>query len=284
VFAHIFPPLVFLGKSLSDDAILQVSSLHLQAGDVSILQDINLAVKAGQVLGVIGPNGAGKTSLLNCLTASLRPSSGMICLKQQDMTQLSPIEVARHIAVVRQFNELVFALNLQQVVKMGLLPHKKLFSAFNVKDQQRIELALNQVGLEQKAPQLFSSLSGGEQQRALIARALVQQAEIFILDEPTNHLDIRYQHQILQLLKTLSADLGLTVVMSVHDLNLAAMYCDHLCLLDNGQVCAQGTVEQVLEPELLSRVFAVNCVLRMDELSGGIRIDSYPRNKQDQQR
>lgn len=273
---YLFLPLV-LGKSLTDNITLEASKLSLQAGSFTILKDINLSVSTGEVLGIIGPNGAGKTSLLKCLTGALATSSGCVTLLQQDISQLSAMDIARHIAVVRQFNEMVFALDLQQVVKMGLLPHKTLLSSFNRDDQQRIEQALEQVGLSQKAHQLFSSLSGGEQQRALIARALVQQANTFVLDEPTNHLDIHYQHQILQLLKQLSRDLGLTVVMSVHDLNLAAMYCDRLCLLDKGQVRALGSVEHVLEPELLSGVFAVDCRRRRDELTGGLRIDSYPK-------
>ena len=135
--------------------------------------------------------------------------------------------------------------------------------------------AISRVGLENKTRQTFSSLSGGEQQRGLIARALVQQAALIILDEPVNHLDVYYQHQVLSLLRSLAHKLNITVVMSLHDLNLAANYCDHLVLLDQGKMVSQGTPEQVLTAERLQQVFKIPCKIRHDDLNAAFRVDFY---------
>ncbi len=136
--------------------------------------------------------------------------------------------------------------------------------------------AISRVGLDNKIQQSFNSLSGGEQQRGLIARALVQKAALIVLDEPVNHLDIYYQHQVLKLLRSLAHKLNITVVMSLHDLNLAANYCDHLCLLDQGKMVAQGPPEHVLTSQRLEQVFRIPCQIRHDTNNAAFRVDFYP--------
>jgi iron complex transport system ATP-binding protein len=226
-------------------------------------------------MGVLGPNGAGKTSLLKMLSGQLN-SHHSVSWNNKNLTDYEPMSLAKHIAVVNQINESVFALNLYQIVRMGLLPHKSLLSRQTAADDKSISDAISRVGLDNKVKQTFSSLSGGEQQRGLIARALVQKAALIVLDEPVNHLDIYYQHQVLKLLRTLAHKLNITVVMSLHDLNLAANYCDHLCLLDKGKMVAQGSPEKVLTSQRLQHVFKIPCQIRHDGNNAAFRVDFYP--------
>ncbi|MCY0966732.1 ABC transporter ATP-binding protein [Parathalassolituus penaei] len=239
----------------------------------AILQAVSLQLPAGQVLGLLGPNGAGKTTLLRALTGQL-PCEGRVAWMGRPLATMPLAERARQIAIVNQLNDPVLALSLRQVVQMGLLPHLSLLGRRSPDDLQRVEQALARVGLSDRADQRFVSLSGGEQQRALIARALVQQARLIVLDEPVNHLDVYYQHDVLTLLRTLAHETGLTVVMSLHDLNLASMYCDRLALLHEGHLRAFGSAREVLVPELLQRVFRLPCVVRAYD--GLMRVDFCP--------
>jgi iron complex transport system ATP-binding protein len=265
---------------MPESANLQAKQLSYEIAQKHILSDINLSLERGKVLGVLGPNGAGKTSLLKML-------SGQTASKQQvewcgkALEDFSPLERAKQIAVVNQLNESVFALSLQQIVRMGWLPHKTLLSRESEQDHAHLAASIAKVGLSNKTHQTFSSLSGGEQQRGLIARALVQKAALIVLDEPVNHLDIYYQHQVLKLLRTLAHQQQMTVVMSLHDINLAASYCDHLCLLNEGKMIAQGPVEKVLEAKTLEHVFNIPCRIRRDDLTQNLRVDFYPPNEQE---
>lgn len=238
---------------MSSTIALEVSHLSWQIDGKSILSDINFALQKGQMLGLIGPNGAGKSSLLRCLYRFVRPTSGKVSLFNQDIDQLSPKAFACRVAVVQQDTPQYFDLTTQQLVAMGLTPHKGLFDVNNSGDSEQIAKALAKVGLSHKVNQQYDRLSGGEKQRALIARAIVQQPQLLILDEPTNHLDIRYQIQILELVRSL----GISVIASIHDLNLASALCDSLLLLDQGQVSAMGTPEQVLTEARIGDVFGV---------------------------
>ncbi|MDN4503083.1 ABC transporter ATP-binding protein [Alteromonadaceae bacterium BrNp21-10] len=254
---------------------LKATHLDLQIDGKVILADINIELQPGKLLAVIGPNGAGKTSLLKMLSGQIK-TQGQVSWRGHALNHLSQMQLAQQIAVVNQLNDHVFALNLQQIVRMGLLPYKTLLSQDSNDDIQRIDDAIARVGLADKHQQRFSSLSGGEQQRGLIARALVQQAALIILDEPVNHLDVFYQHQVLSLLRNLAHQTNITVVMSLHDLNLTANYCDEICLLDQGRVHAQGDAETVLKADILQQVFHLPNVVRRDEISNNLRVDFYP--------
>ncbi|MEO9946895.1 ABC transporter ATP-binding protein [Paraglaciecola sp.] len=240
-----------------------------------ILSDIDLSVHRGEVLGVVGPNGAGKTSLLKILSGQVF-CQGSVFWKQKDLKEYSEMQRAQQIAVVNQINDSVFSLNLQQIVRMGLLPHSSLISRATPDDTLRIAQALEKVGLTEKAQQTFSSLSGGEQQRGLIARALVQRADLIVLDEPVNHLDVYYQHQVLQLLTSLARSLKVTVIMSLHDVNLAAHYCDNICLLNQGKLIAKGTPEAVFTTKQLSEVFRLPCAVTEGASNKSFHVNFYP--------
>jgi iron complex transport system ATP-binding protein len=252
---------------------LQVSQLSWLVKNKSILQNISFDVNQGEVIGIIGPNGAGKTSLLRCITNQIKNTanstlSGTIHLKNKALQYYPPKQLAQHFALVSQKAEPIFSLTVIDIVKMGLLPHQGFFSLDSDHDKAQIQLALNKVGLSGEGEKNFNLLSGGEQQRVLIARALVQKAQILILDEPTNHLDVYYQHQILQLVK----QLNITVIMTVHDLNLASQYCQRLLLLNQGQLICDGSPSEVLSVQQLQQVFKLPCLLEHDPLTNKPRV------------
>lgn len=247
-----------LTDGLLKDKVLAVSDLSWQVNDKLVLNNLSFSLKAGTMLGVIGPNGAGKSSLLRCLYRFIKASQGEISLFERPLSEYSPRELAKLIAVVQQESQGQLDMSTEQVVSLGLTPHKGLFDTLSLGDRQRVSQAIDRVGLRGKEHQAFEHLSGGEKQRASIARAIVQQPKLLILDEPTNHLDIRYQIQILELVKSL----GISVIASIHDLNLASALCDELLLMHSGRLVALGLPEEVLTTERIGEVFGVCCEIR----------------------
>ncbi len=257
--------------------LLSIKQLSWQVDNVQILRNISLSVSPGEIVGIIGPNGAGKTSLLNCMLRHISTYTGDIELDQQPTQTLSKKALANYFALVAQQTQSLFNLSVFDVVRMGLLPHKGLFEADTALDLLNIEQALTKVGLSHAHQHPFNQLSGGEQQRVLIARALVQRSTILILDEPTNHLDVYYQHQILSLVRSL----GITVIMTVHDLNLAAQYCQRLVVMKHGQVFADGDITSVFTDTILSDVFNLNCIITQHPISHVPQVVFYPKDKLD---
>lgn len=249
---------------LSNNSVLQANHVSVLIQDKTILDRVSLSACAGEVVGILGPNGAGKTTLLKVLSGQ-RQCEGEVTWQGRAITDFSIQSLAQQIAVVNQVNDVVFSVTLEQVVRMGLLPHKSLLSRQTQQDNLRIAQAIQAVGLADRKKQDFSSLSGGEQQRTLIARALVQGSPLLILDEPVNHLDVYYQHQILQLLHDLASQLGITVVMSLHDMNLASQYCDKLALLNDGKLATVGEPSDVLTAQRLSEVFGIPCQVELKQ-------------------
>ncbi|MGE8498547.1 MAG: ABC transporter ATP-binding protein [Pseudomonas sp.] len=233
-----------------------------------VLQDVGLSVADGELVGLIGPNGSGKTSLLRCAYRYQRPSQGEVELDGEALWSRSPRWSAQRVAVVLQEFPLDFGLNVAEVAAMGRTPHKGLFDGDDQTDARLVEESLARVGMAEARHQAFTSLSGGEKQRVLLARALVQQPGLLILDEPTNHLDPRYQLELLRQIKAL----GLATLASFHDLNLAAAFCDRLYVLDQGRLVAAGTPAEVLTADLLQQVFGVQALVDTHPLAGHPRI------------
>jgi len=241
-------------------SIIEVKNLCWKTNGKTILNDISFTIPNGQFVGVIGTNGSGKTSLLRSLYRFIKPSSGQVSLNGNDIWQQNAIDVAKQIAVVSQSNTNT-PYQVVDVVSMGLIPHKALFEGYSLQDKTLINNALNQLDLNELKNNDFETLSGGEQQRVLIARAIVQQGhnrnttqQLLIMDEPTNHLDVHYQLDLLQRVKKL----GISVIVSLHDLNIASAFCDQLLLIDNGEIIRQGTPQHVLNPEIISQIYNVN--------------------------
>lgn len=240
----------------SNKPLLTCDNICWKVAQKNILKNISFSVFSGSFTGLIGPNGAGKSSLLRCLYRYLKADQGVVQLQQQNIWQMSAIDFAKQVAVVLQETPTQFNLSVHDVVALGLVPHQPLFANNNKNDEIRITQALEKVELENKSQQAFEHLSGGEKQRVLIARAIVQAPKLLIMDEPTSHLDIKYQIQIIEMAKSL----GITVLASFHDLNLASAMCDNLLVMKNGELVQQGAPADVITEQMLSEVFGV-CAL-----------------------
>ncbi|MEV6580780.1 ABC transporter ATP-binding protein [Streptomyces sp. NPDC051582] len=232
---------------------LAVEAVRYATEGHTLLHGVDLAARPGETVGVVGPNGSGKTTLLRCVHGALRPTAGRVLLDGADAAGLGARDRARRVAVVPQDAAGTFGLTVREVVAMGRSPHKRFWEQDGPDDVRRVGEALRTVGAGGFADRRYDGLSGGERQRALVARALVQDPGLLALDEPTNHLDIRYQLEILGLVRALPA----TVLLVLHDLNLAASYCDRLYVLSGGRVAAAGTPAEVLTEDLLAEVYGV---------------------------
>ena len=219
----------------------------------TIVSDVSLSAAPGETLGLIGPNGSGKSSLLRLLAGLRRPASGRVKIQGRDIAQVPRRALSRQVAFVQQNAATDTNVSVVDVVRLGRMPHRSALSGWTAEDQAAVTTALERVDMTGRKGQAWQTLSGGERQRVHIARALAQAPRILFLDEPTNHLDIHHQIEILRLVR----DLDLTSVVALHDLNLAAMFCDRIVVLDEGRVVACGTPEQVLTEPLLREVFRV---------------------------
>ncbi|ABX04739.1 MAG TPA: ABC transporter ATP-binding protein [Herpetosiphon sp.] len=250
-------------------------TIHHVAVSVSsrqIVSNIDLAVQPGEIVGLVGPNGSGKSTILRTVYRMLRPSAGFVQLGDDDVWQMSPRTSARQTAAVVQESTHDVAFTVAKMVQMGRTPHKGFFAGDTDHDWQVTTTALARVQMLDCANRPFNTLSGGEKQRVLIARALAQEPQLLVLDEPTNHLDIHYQLDILELVRSL----GITTLVTVHDLNLAAAYCDRLYVLSAGTIVAEGTPEQVLTPHWLRDIFLVNAVIQRHPVTNRIQLALFP--------
>jgi iron complex transport system ATP-binding protein len=237
-----------------------------------ILSGANLSVQPGELMGLIGPNGAGKTTLLKVIGGLWSGAKGEITLLDRPLARYSARDVARIVAQVPQITALDFPFSVQQVVLMGRNPHLSRFELETERDRRIAEQAMKRTKTLDLAERLIGTLSGGERQRVLIARALTQEARLLLLDEPTANLDIQHQIGILELVKGLIREDGLGAVAAVHDLELAARFCDRLVLMDQGAVLAEGTPEDVLSPGILRKAYAVDTRAYPDPVTGYLRI------------
>lgn len=227
-----------------------------------ILKGISIDSGNKELVGIIGPNGSGKSTLLKCIYRVLKADAGAVYLDGEELYSMNAKSSAKKMAVVAQHNYYNFDFSVREVVLMGRAPHKKALERDNAKDYQIVEEALQRVQMEQFADRSFSTLSGGEQQRVILARALAQQTPALILDEPTNHLDITHQIMLMELVKTLDV----TVISAIHDLNIAAAYCDRIYILKDGVLEACGTPAEVLTTEMIKKIYKVDAEVAYDSL------------------
>jgi iron complex transport system ATP-binding protein len=241
------------------DGSLDVFDVSWSADGTLIVDGVSLSAKVGTLTGLLGPNGSGKSSLLRTIAGITRPDGGVVSLGGEDLLGMHRRERARRVAVVEQETHTDVPLRVLDVVLLGRTPHKP------TEDDDDLALgALDTVGMSRLAGRDWHTLSGGERQRVHLARALAQQPELLLLDEPTNHLDIHFQLSLLANVR----DLGVTSLAALHDLNLAASYCDHVVMLDGGQVASSGAPEDVLVPEVIRSVFAVDCDVHINPRTG----------------
>lgn len=246
--------------------MIEAHEVTVRFGAVTAVDGVSLTVPDEGVLGLVGPNGSGKTTLLRALYGAATPTSGRILLDGQAMKDLHRRDIATEISVVTQEHADGGApVSVAELVMLGRLPHQGFTAQATSTDRRIVVDALESVGLTDLASRDVAVLSGGERQRALIARALAQQTRHVLLDEPTNHLDIRFQQEVLELVSGLP---GAAVVL--HDLNLAARYCDRIVVLERGRVVASGRPEEVLTPEVLEPVYGVR--VKRVELDGEMHL------------
>ena len=236
------------------------TDIKMEIGNNQILKGVSIDSKSREFIGIIGPNGSGKSTLLKCIYRTLKPNNGCIMLGRQDISKMSLKESAKKLAVVAQHNYYNFDFSVGEVVLMGRSPHKKSLEPDNSEDYDIVNESLEKVGMLGFKNRSFSTLSGGEQQRVILARALAQQTPCLILDEPTNHLDIKYQLSLLNIVKSLN----LTVISAIHDLNIAAMYCDRLFVMKNGQIVGSGIPQEVLTKEFIKEIYDIDVEIVYD--------------------
>jgi iron complex transport system ATP-binding protein len=238
--------------------MLEIQSLCVAYGQKLVLEDISLSVSRGEILAVICPNGVGKSTLIRVISGILSPCSGRVLLDGNDLRRLSPMQRARYMAVVPQARELPGAYSIYETVMMGRTPYLNWLGRAGKEDHTQVNLALERTQTLSLAERRVGELSGGEQQRVLLARALAQNAPVLLLDEPTTHLDLEHQSVFLNLVRKLADEKKLAVLLVLHDLNLAGLYADRVALLVDGRLSANGTPDEVLTSENLSKVYHVS--------------------------
>ena len=237
---------------------IQTDNIQVSFGPKTILYDISLDIRNKEFVGIIGPNGSGKSTFLKCLYRVLQPNHGKIFFDGTEMSSLSHRDTALKMAVVAQHSTVNFDFSVLEMVLMGRSPYKGLLDRDQIDDYEIARHALAQVGLSNFESRNFNTLSGGEQQRVILARALAQRTECLVLDEPTNHLDIKYQLELMTIVKRLDA----TVVSAIHDLNLAAIYCDRIIALKDGHIVCSGTPQDVLSSDTIRHIYGVSAMVQ----------------------
>lgn len=247
---------------------LEIRDLKYSYNKYPVLDGIELDVREGEILGILGPNGCGKTTLLKNLNKNLSPMGGCIMLDGTDLDTLAKRDIAKTVAVVPQTNEIRFSFTAREIVSMGRMPFQRTMEGESREDAKIVDEAIEKVGLTHLAGRHINTMSGGERQRVMIARALAQTPKILLMDEPTLHLDINTQLEALDLIYELSKKSGLTVVIVSHDLPMVAKYCDRIAMIHDHKVMCCGTPEEVLTPENMKIVFSIDAELGYDSKTG----------------
>jgi len=235
---------------------LKVSNVSFSF-DKPVLRSVSTVFNGGSFSGVLGPNGAGKSTLVKIISRWYRPEKGDIFVGDKSISSLTQKDIARNLAVVEQEQSYGTDISVEELVSLGRLPHQSLLGEESCDDRLYVRKAMERTGMLEFAGRRLSTLSGGEKQRARIATALAQDTSILILDEPTSHLDIKHQAELLNFLRTLACD-GLTVVAVLHDINLAALFCDRLIILVGGKILTEGTPEEVLTSQTIAAAYGCN--------------------------
>ncbi len=253
---------------------VEINKLNFFYGKSHTLKNISFQVEKGEFIGIVGPNGSGKTTLLKIIDRLLKYESGIISINGRDLYSYSLRELARTISFVPQTSHLTFDFTAYEIALMGRNPHIGKFEVETKEDYEIIQKIFELTNCIELANRNFNDLSGGEQQKIIFSRALVQEPEILLLDEPTTHLDIYNQIEYMELLKKFQND-GLTIIMVVHDLNLAAQYCDRLILMSEGSIYSMGSIEEVLTEDNIKEVFNIDVITHKSYITDSIHIVPY---------
>lgn len=251
-------------------ALMKLENISFAYETLPVLKDISLSTREQDFIGLIGPNGSGKSTLLKIMGAILKPDSGSVQFKESSLPKINKKLFAQSVSWIPQDHPMVFPFKVSEIVLMGRHPYLSPLSFESEEDFEISQRAMETTMTSQFADRYFNEISGGEKQRVMIASALAQDPEMMLLDEPTAALDLKYQIQILSILKNLNARHKMTLVMAMHDLNLASSFCNRLILLDEGQIVRDGTPEQVLKKDILEQVYGIEVDLGSHD--GSIRV------------
>lgn len=245
------------------DNVFQIRGLSFAYGKHTVLKELDLDLHAGRITTLIGANGCGKSTLFHLMTKNLRPDAGRILLRDQDISACRLRDFARQVAIVHQYNTAPADLSVEKLVAYGRTPYQTMgLSPDPEADTEKIRWALEITHTDKYRDKPVAELSGGQKQRVWIAMALAQGTQVLFLDEPTTYLDIRYQLQILHLIRQLNREYGMTIVMVLHDINQSLHYSDEIVAMSDGQVCAHGLPEEIVTPQLIRRVYDVDLAIR----------------------
>ncbi|MEM9582890.1 MAG: ABC transporter ATP-binding protein [Pseudomonadota bacterium] len=251
---------------------LSCENLRLNINGTDILNDVTLDLPEGQITSIVGPNASGKTTLLRCLSRLQRMSAGRVMLKGQDIHKMNTREVARQVAMLPQTVTAPPGMRVMELVARGRTPHQAPLQQWSAEDAEIVTRAMDAVGIAHRAETMLDTLSGGQRQRAWIAMVLAQDTDILLLDEPTTYLDLPHQRDVLQLVHDLQKQRGLTIVMVLHDINLAARYSDRIIALKDGALLYDGAPNEVITYEAMQAIYGLECSVLTDPHSGAPHI------------
>ena len=251
---------------------LEINNVRFAYRSSDVLKDISFSASNGEVIGILGKNGCGKTTLMKCINAHLSPHSGCILIDGNDVSGMTKKKLARSMAVVAQHANMTFPFTVLETVMMGLYPTSEWMRPPSEEEMARILESMDSTEVTEFADRPVTELSGGERQRVLIARALVQDPEIFLLDEPTLHLDVNHQFNLMELANRLARKKNMLVIIVTHDISLAARYCDRVLLMEKGEIVGSGRTEDVITSKNLEKVFSVRADVSYDERIGGLNV------------
>jgi len=253
-------------------ALMKLENISFAYETLPVLRDLSISIRENDFIGLIGPNGSGKSTLLKIMGALLKPDSGSIQFKESLLSRINKKLFAQSVSWIPQDHPMVFPFRVSEIVLMGRHPYLSPLSFESEEDFEITRRAMETTMTSQFADRYFNEISGGEKQRVMIASALAQNPEMMLLDEPTASLDLKYQIQILSILKNLNAEHKMTLIMAMHDLNLASKFCNRLILVNEGQIVRDGTPEQVLEKNILEQVYGIEVDLVSNTIDGSIMV------------
>ena len=246
-----------LARLQEEKPAMEVRDLSFAYGSNQILKDISLMIKEGKITTIMGANGCGKSTLFSLMTKNLNPNRGKVFLHGKNIKNLKLNEFARKVSIVHQYNQAADDITVERLISYGRTPYMKLMGGKSEEDEKLIDHAIEVTGLEEFRNRELSQLSGGQRQRVFIAMALAQNTKILFLDEPTTYLDIRYQIEILELVKKLNQEFGITIIMVLHDINQAIYFSDKVIGLKDGLVAVQGNPQDVISRESIKQLYGI---------------------------